>query len=499
MIRESKGEDVSFEQARRRAAAEEALKRKEEAERKRRTVVAQSEKELRKGLFNEEDDFVEDSRAAKRKDYKKQQQKQYKTPRAEDEFDEDALDDFIEDDIGDGADDDYGAGGIRRRRRARGWGFDDDDDVDFGGVSRAMGGGGISEAQWNEANEIFGIDYANVIGGVEGDEEEEGEDAWSRKKKPYREQGVGVDMVGESEEEVSEGSEGEDLFGSDDDMPTRKEAAKQRRLAREKEKQQRNQQRLERNAEKRRALLRRAYEPIVLIENFCTPMDDEIRKKDIPERFQLMSTSRLLDLDAVEEDADALEERAMWIMAKIPAIATEFFSSAASDNNNNFSAMQVDEIELLKHQKDILESIQCALKYMKKEKLEPEFIRKYRQDYVTSKAVRDHLYDVMDQNVEWNKIQLLRGKAENLLTNFASTALKYQAASQPSDINNNFGSDDTLNIAREKLEEAIRQEARATEELRLFQQENQVHLEDENSDADDLFGDNDEDGVRRLF
>jgi hypothetical protein len=51
LIRESKGEDVSFEQARRRAAAEEALKRKEEAERKRRTVVAQSEKELRKGLF----------------------------------------------------------------------------------------------------------------------------------------------------------------------------------------------------------------------------------------------------------------------------------------------------------------------------------------------------------------------------------------------------------------------------------------------------------------
>ena len=56
------------------------------------------------------------------------------------------------------------------------------DDVDFGGISRAMGGGGISEAQWNEANEIFGIDYANVIGRSEQDDEEEGEDAWSRKK-----------------------------------------------------------------------------------------------------------------------------------------------------------------------------------------------------------------------------------------------------------------------------------------------------------------------------
>jgi transcription elongation factor SPT6 len=509
LIRESKGEDVSYEEARRRAAAEEALKRKEETERKRRTVVAQTEKELRKGLFNEEDDFVEESSKGTRQidnysrkskqQQKTQQRQRHKPSRAEDEFDEDALDDFIEDDIGDDVEDEYGAAGMRRQSRNRGWRYDDDDDLDFGGAAR---GGGISEAQWNEANEIFGIDYANVMGGVGGEGEEDDVEG-SSKKHRYRERGVGVDMAGESdedEEEEEEGSEGEDLFGSDEDVPSRREAAKQRRLAREKQKQQRNQQRLERNAEKRRALLRRAYEPIVLIENFCTPMDDEIRKKDIPERFQIMtSSSRMADFDAMEEDADALEERAMWIMAKIPEIATEFFSTtSASDNNIN--TMQTDEIELLKHQKDILESIQCALKYMKQEKLEPEFIRKYRQDYVTSKAVREHLYDVLDQDTEWNKVQLLRVKAENLLANFASTASKYQLSTTTmQESNNSKEADDALNIARERLDEAVRQEARASEELKKFQQENQTHLEDENSDADDLFGESDEDGVRKFI
>jgi transcription elongation factor SPT6 len=231
-------------------------------------------------------------------------------------------------------------------------------------------------------------------------------------------------------------------------------------------------------------------------------MDDEIRKKDIPERFQIMtSSSRMSDFDAIEEDADALEERAMWIMAKIPEIATEFFSTtSASDNDNSINAMQTDEIELLKHQKDILESIQCALKYMKQEKLEPEFIRKYRQDYVTSKAVREHLYDILDQNIEWNKVQLLRIKAENLLANFASTASKYQlSTSTMHESSNSKEADDALNIARERLDEAVRQEARASEELKRFQQENQTHLEDENSDADDLFGESDEDGVRKFI
>ena len=474
LIRESKGEDVSSLDDRRRAAAERqlaALRKKEEMEsRRRRTVVAQSEKELRKGLFNEEEDDYTSSQ--------QQQQRSKKKPipnnsRA-DEFDEDALDDFIEDDLAEEEQEEEDYASARRRRRRTGWGFDEEEDD----LALRATGAGISEAQWNEANEIFGMDYAQVVM-----EDEQG----MTKDRRYRERGVGVDMAGESEDELSDqivSDDDDDLFEERD----RHESAKYRREARDKMKQQRHQQRIQRQAEKRRALLKRHYEPIVLIENFCTPMDDEIRKKDIPERFQLTTTTTDLEED---ENADALDERAMWILSKIPSIASEFFFAASSDTTTTTSSSmqtdleEVNDMGLLKHQKHILESIQCALKYIQKEKLEPEFIRKYRADYVTSKAVREHLYDVMDRNVEWNKIQHLRNKGDMLLTNFASTAKKYQVSSSKG---RNHG-EESLHVAREKLEEAVQQEAEATEELQLFQEENPAILEDD----DDIFEDNDED------
>jgi hypothetical protein len=156
----------------------------------------------------------------------------------------------------------------------------------------------------------------------------------------------------------------------------RHEAATHRREARDKMKQQRQQQRIERQAKKRRALLKRHYEPIVLIENFCTLVEKEIRKQDLPERFQLATTTPT-DLEKAE-NAYALVEGAMWILSKIPSIASEFFLAASPDSMQT-DAEEMNDMGLLKHQKNILESILCALKYVKKEKLEPELIRKYRQ------------------------------------------------------------------------------------------------------------------------
>jgi len=113
-----------------------------------------------------------------------------------------------------------------------------------------------------------------------------------------------------------------------------------------------------------------------------------------------------------------------------------------------------------------------------------------------SKAVREHLYDVIDRNAEWNKIQHLQNKGDTLLTNLASTAKKYQGSSSNVQGRSHVAGEESLNVAREKLEEAVKQEAEATEELQLFQEENQAHLEDDNSDADDLFGDEEEDELK---
>ena len=63
-------------------------------------------------------------------------------PTASYTFDEDAMDDFIDDDVG---------AGVRSAYR--------DDDNGMGGS------GGVSKAQINEANDIFGEDFFNIIRG----------------------------------------------------------------------------------------------------------------------------------------------------------------------------------------------------------------------------------------------------------------------------------------------------------------------------------------------
>ena len=51
----------------------------------------------------------------------------------------------------------------------------------------------------------------------------------------------------------------------------------------------------------------------------------------------------------------------------------------------------------------IIESIIRTLRFLHREKLEPEFmfIRRYRADEVTSPSVRDNIYRIMDED-KWN-------------------------------------------------------------------------------------------------
>jgi|GWRWMinimDraft_6_1066014.scaffolds.fasta_scaffold55080_2 HPt (histidine-containing phosphotransfer) domain-containing protein len=74
-----------------------------------------------------------------------------------------------------------------------------------------------------------------------------------------------------------------------------------------------------------------------------------------------------------------------------------------------------------------------------------------------SKAVREHLYDAVDRNAEWNKIQHLQNKGDTLLTNLASTAKKYQGSSSNVQGRSHMTGEESLNVAREKLEDAVKQ------------------------------------------
>jgi transcription elongation factor SPT6 len=107
----------------------------------------------------------------------------------------------------------------------------------------------------------------------------------------YREQGVGIEMGGESEDEVISDDDDDDddgLFGDEDEEGIAGTGSHQKaealRLKREKRKLAKAERRrlaVAKKAERRKAQIRRVFEPVQLVENFCTDRDDEIRQSDI--------------------------------------------------------------------------------------------------------------------------------------------------------------------------------------------------------------------------
>lgn len=402
----------------------------EPAERQR--VVANTEAELRKGLFYDSGD--EDQQKQD-----KQQRVERKLDRVE-RFDEDGMDDFIEDDIGD-------QGDILADRRGM---YGDNADV--------------SEAQLNEASEIFGTDYLEFMASEQPDDEEE-----ELLGKKYNERGLDAGV--ESEDDISDDDD-DDLFGDEDDddmdASTSQQKAEALRLKREKRKlakAERRRQALAKKAERRKAQLRRAFEPVQLVENFCTDRDDDIRTTDAPERLYDWKTPfHGSELDGM---TDQEKIQAEWIVGRIPDILTEFLATSSDEAS----------------QTTILQSVANGLRFMHRDKLEPAFIKRYRKDYVSSPAVQANLYAVMDEDGEWERVLSARGKVETLLQTVAAAADGDAAAG--ADVQNLRQLQEGLKTAQEELDETAKQESLVKAELEA--------LGDEDDDDDDeLFGDDDD-------
>jgi hypothetical protein len=487
------------------------------------TVKAKSAQELSRGLFtgdtdSEDDDDDDQNKQKKQQQAKKQQQQQQLSSSQPERYDEDGLDDFIEDDTG--------------------YGLEDDDDYGRGG---GMGGGlrgdkgAISEAQINEAEEIFGTDYLDFMdgGGGGGEEEEDGLDEdydptggrSKRRKSKFKEAGVGVALGINSDEEIeddstdeedSEDDDAADLFGDDDIMEDDmgyKQRAEVLKLKREKKRlarEERRRQKRERADAKRKAQLRRAFEPVQLVENFCTERDDAIRMVDSPERYYdwleaNKASSSARKVLAISDEIDIEEEEeAIWIMQKIPAFSSEIATAvsnataaaaAASAGGENAMIPDTDDV-MEKADRSIIESIVYALRYMRGEKLEPEFIKRYRMDIVTSPAVRDNLYRIMDEDSEWERMTEARTKIEGVLTSFREEEEETVGGS-----NNKGGGPEVeraarlkeqFKVAEEKLNGTVEQERKVQEHLDALEKPKEKGGNDDDDD-DDLFGDDDED------
>ncbi|KAI2503011.1 Death-like domain of SPT6 [Fragilaria crotonensis] len=405
---------------------DEAREREREAEARR--VRAQNEAELRKGLFREDADDEPLSGA-------KQASKKGRVER----YDEDGMDDFIDDDIGDQGD----------ILAAGGRDYDEE--------------GGVSEAQLNEASEIFGTEYMDYIQEEDGDDDDTGFLGGGSK---YKERGVGIDYGVDSDQEESD--DDDDLFGDDDDD---KEALRLKREKRALTKSERRRQAKMQKVQKQKAELRKNFEPVQLIENFCTERDDEIRMKDIPERFFDLSIPHQPPIDASEAFTADEEEEAMWILGRVQEISVEVASGP------------VHEID--KRTKDVVSSIVHALRYMHRDKFEPAFIKRYRGDIVTSEAVRNNLYAILDEDSEWARLTTKRSTVETMLTSMASVVSSFESVGAEEASVQKLRDD--LQIAQTELEETILEERSIQEQL------NQLGDDDDDDDDDNLFDDDDGD------
>jgi hypothetical protein len=390
-----------------------------------KSVVAKTAEELRKGLFDDEDEV-----AARPPGTKERQQVRVER------YDEDGMDDFIDDDIGDQGEI------LASERRGR---YDEEDEV--------------NEAQLNEASEIFGTDYLDFM---EGDQEEEEE---LMGKSAWKERGVGVDLGVDSDEEIL--SEDEDLFGEDEDedeidSEQKAEALRLKREKRKLAKAERRRQSLVKKAERRKAQLRRVFEPVQLVENFCTERDDEIRQKDVPER--------LFDIDtpfygSPEDGLSELEEaQTRWIASRIYDIQSELSS-----------------VSMEYERRKILESIAVTLRFVHRDKLEPSFIRMYRRDYVTSPSVLANLYSVLEEDGEWHRLTTARDKVGALLDELSKSSGGPEGKSVDSQMLETIQRE--LHDARSKLDETSKQESIVKADLEALGKVG------EDEDDDELFGD----------
>jgi len=483
-----------------------------------KTITATSEAELRKELFldsdgdDENNNGTENKVSASRKPPIKAatnqaSSRQNKPPTT---FDEDGLDDFIDYEEDDDAylDDDQRREAMEKRRLLY------LNELQHDSASR--GAAGVTQAQLQEATDIFGDDYLDVMASRQRDILDD-EDDWMDttaldRKQRKRKTGIPREYGIESSDEDLEYEQ--DLLDEDDGLsqdsedlllstltPQQRNEAK--RLAREKktlDKQERRRQAALHKAERRKARLKKAFEPVQLMHNFCTDRDDLIRSKDEPERFFDWCTpfhgppSKGQSACTALSDAISDEEieEALWIMGRIPSIASEFFNAIALDQNfvKVEQDVAIDLDSMPKNQKSILDSICYALRFMHREKLEPEFIRRYRADIVTSPAVRDHLYTIMDDDAEWDRFIISRNKVQQSLQSMTFLLDMDNARELESEQLDQLR--ENVRKAQERLDQSTEQETNIRLELNRLAGDGDSM--DQDNVEDDLFGPEDQEG-----
>ncbi|XP_065055474.1 transcription elongation factor SPT6-like isoform X4 [Rhopilema esculentum] len=153
------------------------------------------------------------------------------------------------------------------------------------------------------------------------------------------------------------------------------------------------------------------YEPSELEKSHLTDKDNEVRVRDIPERFQLRAVPVKLATDI------ELDDEAEWIYKQAfmqTPISQQNFPESR-DFERRHPAPQLKPVSTIP-------KIRSALNFMKKELFEVPFIATYRKEYIEPELKVDDLWTIFDFDAKWTQ---LNGRKQNMKKLFEQMQ-KYQ-------------------------------------------------------------------------
>ncbi|GMH82688.1 hypothetical protein TrVE_jg3342 [Triparma verrucosa] len=280
--------------------------------------------------------------------------------------DPDDFDDFIEDDLGDQED------LLKRHRR--------EEDME------KSGNAGATDAQLDEARDIFGDGFMDFMDGSEDEEDDLGDDDSDDEEDRRRKAFAEINQAEEEEE------------GEEDDEKRARREARQKRLEAMQDSLLRKE---ERKSERRRKNLRKAFEPSMLVENFVTEEDEKLRNLDLPERIIQSQQRKFTPLTTEEEKRKKVD----WMFRHFPECHRE-----VGELSYNVETKAVDKnLEATIVQK-CHESIATVLTLL--QTYEVPYIRLYCRDKIPSLSVLNNLYPIHDLSRQYDDLQ---GKANAAL------------------------------------------------------------------------------------